>query len=453
VSLRIGEGVSAAFQTSTLQVWEKPVAPGLTYREEVDLDAPRMIHILRFNPGAATTVAAELAGGTIYGADANKGRATVSDLVKRKSAIAAINGDYFPFTGDPLGLMIHEGKLFSLPYQVHSNPLVTRPAFFWKGSQTGFAGKFTFSGTASIGEGAPIQIDGFNQECGANQIALETPVAALAQAKAPNLHVVVKLTRFTGGPNGEGEGEVRGMFSDQTNVPVPEGNIVLVANGNRVAALATARPGSHVRFRWSVGNFPFTPDEAIGGGPFLVREGKVAVDAKEEGFDQTFTEKHHPRTAIGRRANGELWFVVVDGRQKMSDGMSLPQLGQWFLDHGCTDAMNLDGGGSSAINIFGQLVNRPSDAAERPVANAVVFYGPTAAPVQDLKIVNPDPNVLRITTAAGELIPNVEVIWGCQGAAWIDQGGNLHPVATGDAKITAWCRGTLLQRSLPMKGA
>jgi exopolysaccharide biosynthesis protein len=68
---------------------------------------------------------------------------------------------------------------------------------------------------------------------------------------------------------------------------------------------------------------------------------------------------------------------VVDGRRPWSVGMSLAELGDALLSLGAWDAMNLDGGGSSALWIRGAVVNYPSDATgERTVGNALFVLGP-----------------------------------------------------------------------------
>lgn len=52
--------------------------------------------------------------------------------------------------------------------------------------------------------------------------------------------------------------------------------------------------------------------------------------------------------------------------------MSLGELGDALLSLGASQAMNLDGGGSSALWIAGRVVNYPSDpAGERAVGNAL----------------------------------------------------------------------------------
>ena len=79
----------------------------------------------------------------------------------------------------------------------------------------------------------------------------------------------------------------------------------------------------------------------------------------------------HPRTALGTDPSGNvLWLVVVDGRQKgFSEGVTLEELAKVMLDLGCTEAVNLDGGGSSVMMLAdpkGGLVvaNSPSDRVE-----------------------------------------------------------------------------------------
>lgn len=80
-----------------------------------------------------------------------------------------------------------------------------------------------------------------------------------------------------------------------------------------------------------------------------------------------------PRTAIGQTASGILHVVVVDGRNADSAGCSTVELANYLVSQGCVTAFNLDGGGSSTIWYNGNVINVPSDGAERPVAQAWVF--------------------------------------------------------------------------------
>ena len=108
----------------------------------------------------------------------------------------------------------------------------------------------------------------------------------------------------------------------------------------------------------------------VGGGPRLLRAGRVAVTAKAEGFAPpqapaffgTFVAARQPRTLAGVRADGTLLLVTVDGRRPgWSVGMTLPEAARLMRSLGARDALNLDGGGSTTMIVRGEVVNRPSD--------------------------------------------------------------------------------------------
>jgi len=82
----------------------------------------------------------------------------------------------------------------------------------------------------------------------------------------------------------------------------------------------------------------------------------------------------HPRTALGFDDNGAwLLLVVVDGRQPgFSEGVTLFELAEILQSQGCTQSINLDGGGSSIMLIQEpgkevRALNSPSDKPHRPV--------------------------------------------------------------------------------------
>jgi hypothetical protein len=66
----------------------------------------------------------------------------------------------------------------------------------------------------------------------------------------------------------------------------------------------------------------------------------------------------------------------VSGRGKDgSVGMTLRELAELFVRLGASDALNLDGGGSTTMVIGGELQNVPSDGLERAVSSALVLSG------------------------------------------------------------------------------
>jgi exopolysaccharide biosynthesis protein len=88
-----------------------------------------------------------------------------------------------------------------------------------------------------------------------------------------------------------------------------------------------------------------------------------------------------PRSAIGLTGT-RVWVVAVDGRQPdLAAGMSHHELAGLMLRLGCTDALNLDGGGSTTLWYQGHVVNSPSDGYPRPVGNALILLERQALPI------------------------------------------------------------------------
>lgn len=121
------------------------------------------------------------------------------------------------------------------------------------------------------------------------------------------------------------------------------------------------------------------PKQAIGGGPMLVYKRKnVAMDYYyREIMDTggTAGTSRQPRTAVGATKEGKVMIVVCDGRgSNGSKGLTISELADIFVEAGMDYAINLDGGGSSAMVGFdGALLNAPSDGAERGVPTVLVL--------------------------------------------------------------------------------
>lgn len=118
----------------------------------------------------------------------------------------------------------------------------------------------------------------------------------------------------------------------------------------------------------------------INGGPQLMRDGRIHITQKADGMNQTtnpsfdygWVLQRNPRTFAGVDAAGRTMLVTVDGRQLGELGLSIPETAAAAKALGMRDAVNLDGGGSTAMVLDGTLVTHPSDAAgERPVGDAI----------------------------------------------------------------------------------
>ena len=114
----------------------------------------------------------------------------------------------------------------------------------------------------------------------------------------------------------------------------------------------------------------------------------------------------HPRTAVGIDADGrKLLILVVDGRSTVSRGYTMVELADIMTALGAENAINLDGGGSSAMysrNGTGAMaiVNEPSDGNERSVANSfgVVYHAELPPVIPILPTPTPTPTVTPTPT-------------------------------------------------------
>ena len=103
--------------------------------------------------------------------------------------------------------------------------------------------------------------------------------------------------------------------------------------------------------------------------PILIRNGQPLP------IPEKWQREKHPRTVIGQYANGDLIFIVIDGRRPgWSKGISLEGMQIKLLELGVVNAYNLDGGGSSTMVFNGEVLNRPSDGMARPVATNILVY-------------------------------------------------------------------------------
>jgi hypothetical protein len=133
----------------------------------------------------------------------------------------------------------------------------------------------------------------------------------------------------------------------------------------------------HVQLGLAVGDQLVAITDAAGGRPIVLADSAVTNDVETEG-NEGFRNLN-PRSALGLNRTGtRAWLAVIDGRQPgVSMGMTLRQVGELMQALGATRALNLDGGGSSALALRDpesgavSVVNAPSDKTERPVGNAL----------------------------------------------------------------------------------
>ena len=120
--------------------------------------------------------------------------------------------------------------------------------------------------------------------------------------------------------------------------------------------------------------------EVLASGPVLIFGGDSPIYDEDTPGWKNFYDKRHPRSLVGKDADGGVWLVVVDGRfPGEAEGMTIAELTSLAERLGLTDALNLDGGGSSTLWVLpAGVLNHPCDngqfdhEGQRIVPNAVV---------------------------------------------------------------------------------
>jgi hypothetical protein len=289
-------------------------------------------------------------------------RARTTELVA--SDLAGINADFFMLPGGtPVGAHVTSGRVLVGPGRRHALVI---------GDERYAAGVARLHGFIAH-RGDTLALDAVNRP---NDEATHHPAvqraALLDEWYGDTLHgpAIVLAPLDTGAAGGRA---VVRRIVGQEAVRLAAGERAVRTGAYGASWLRRRLPGDTLAWQAAVVLYGLIADEAVGGFPMLV-QGGINVTAGQQGVIESFGPRRHPRTAVGWNGNRLLW-VVVDGRQPdWSDGMTLDELASLFVQMGARHAINLDGGGSTAFVIRGQLVNRPSDAdGEREVGNALAL--------------------------------------------------------------------------------
>lgn len=300
------------------------------------------------------------------GKEGLQGRDTVTAMAQRRDAIAAVNAGFFLPTGDPAGIYKIDGIVTSDTTRPRGAVGFARP----DGAPLLFD-RVTVSARLRA-RGAVIPVSGVDTVRPARGIVIYTPKYGLdTKTQADGLEWVL-------------QGRPLRVTAIRKNGPtvIPKDGFVVSAGGAVPPALDALELRDRVDIDFSYGATMGSrvsdwrrADDIVGGAGLLLWRGAEVRDWTVERLDvKGFVEARHPRTVIGRDREGDVWLVVVDGRQPdHSVGMSLPELIAFCRRVGMVDALNLDGGGSSTMVVKGAVVNRPSDAVgPRPVSDSIV---------------------------------------------------------------------------------
>lgn len=120
----------------------------------------------------------------------------------------------------------------------------------------------------------------------------------------------------------------------------------------------------------------FEAKTAIGAGPVLIKNGEICNTWRYECLPGDYDVNclgRAPRSAVGLTSSGLLVLFVCEGRN-MTEGVpgySTEDVARILKEFGCSDAINLDGGGSTCLLVNGIETIKPSDGAQRSVGSCI----------------------------------------------------------------------------------
>jgi len=107
-------------------------------------------------------------------------------------------------------------------------------------------------------------------------------------------------------------------------------------------------------------------------GPQLIVKGKKVFNYGEDGGLGVA-----PRTAIGQKANGDMIFIVIDGRNLFGSlGATVYDVQEILYANGAVNAIALDGGSSSTMFYNGKVINNVSNPMGERVIPSVFMMVP-----------------------------------------------------------------------------
>lgn len=276
-------------------------------------------------------------------------KSTITTLARKNNSLVAINGTYFkPQTGVPLGTLMINGKMYT-------GPIYNRVAMGIFDNGFDMA-RLELNAQVKSFKGN-VKVDNINQpRMLSTHVIVYTPEWGSFAPPSPKYGKQIAVEK----------GKIISIGTQ--SMPIPQNGYVIVGPDERLAKIYKAK---HIDL--DIKTIPNWENvkHIISGGPYLVKNGEVFVDMTEQKLGAIGGK--NPRTAIGYTQDGNFIMVAVDGREGASVGLTLKELAWFMKSIGCTNAMNLDGGGSTVMYVNGRVVNMPKVKGGIALSNALTI--------------------------------------------------------------------------------
>ena len=305
-----------------------------------------------------------------------------------KNYFVGINTDFFvtqgnasngvSMVGSPVSASIAGGEIYKTA-ETASN----WPTFFIDEKGVPFIGGISFqNGTATCGD-QTVKFSVVNNSAANDAISLYTP-KFFGIINQPDLNgncAEVLAKAVEGDFIQAGKPLTLEIVSDVTttgNRDIPDGQYAIVGRGSTIDFVKNLKIGDKVTLTANVTATLETdksdatsiiPTQLATGNPWILENG---VTRESEG-DRGDASARHPRSSLGYNEDKtEMIMMVIDGRSQISAGVHTKELADMMHYAGASDAINVDGGGSSTLytEALG-LRNDGSDGSERAVSSGM----------------------------------------------------------------------------------
>jgi len=292
-----------------------------------------------------------------------EGTGSVVNMANLWQASAAINGGFFNRnTKQPLGAIRQEGRWLS-------GPILNRGAIAWNNQGTIKVGRLSLQEVLTTSTGQKLPISQLNS--GYIQKGLARYTSAWGQSYTPATdNEVIAIVQ-----NNQVVSQQSGGKSGQNAFNIPTDGYLLTARGNSISA-SSLPIGTQLKLDNTTIPADFNEyANILGAGPLMIENGRIVLDAASEKFNKGFQQQNASRSAIAVNQNGKFLMIAVHNRVG-GKGPTLNEMAALLKQLGAEEALNLDGGSSTALSLGGELIDRSAVTAARVHNGLGVFVSP-----------------------------------------------------------------------------
>jgi exopolysaccharide biosynthesis protein len=350
------QGYTLRFYTAAKSERAVQLATGVSYAEKTSVYQGQnyALYIVRIDPGAPVKLYSVAADHY----DSKTRLRAPGSFARREDALVVINGGFFGKRGEHLSTLVESGVMRA------SGVYPTRPMLVVTADGRALIGRYNvITALKFAGKMLPVNAKNYPFQNGKVMVYDATyPLDTLPQ-QAMFYYLLRNHQLSYYGTATKGLTLTEGTLLLATDI-MPEVNPLKQVPDGAAVELET-------RITDSAGQTVLA-HSAIGGAPLLVENGAVELSVAQDKVQPDIAKSERSRTAVGVTQSGQLILAVVKELEDAGyGGMTLKALAKLLLDEGAVTAMNLDGGGSSAIVVAGQVLNE-DEPAQRPVSNVLV---------------------------------------------------------------------------------